>query len=119
MHRDGLAVLVVEDEALISMTLADHLTDLGHRVTAEVATTAAAMAEIQDRAPDLVLLDMNLSGELSSEVAHHCTALGVPVILTTGYDEGAIPEDLSHCPYLAKPFGLDELKAAIEKVMSR
>jgi len=69
--------------------------------------------------PDVVLLDVNLSGELSYDVANHCMVEGVPVMLTTGYQAADIPDGLRHCPVLMKPFSTEELRIAIEAAAQR
>jgi CheY-like chemotaxis protein len=111
-----MRVLVVEDEALIKMMLLDMLEELGHKVTAAVSIIPEAMQQLQQDRPDVVLLDVNLSGELSYEVANHCTVEGIPVILTTAYTAADVPEGLSHCPVLAKPFSMDALRDAIARI---
>lgn len=110
----GLAVLVVEDEPLIAMDVVDIIAELGHVVMAAVPTAEEALREIGRQRPDVVLLDINLRGELSYEVAHHCTAGGIPVVLTTGYDPTDIPANLRHCRIVKKPFHPHELGGAIE-----
>lgn len=109
----GKRVLVVEDEALIQILVADMVLELGHQVAAIAANVDAALSVVRRDRPDLVLLDVNIGGQLSYEVANHCTVEGIPVVLTTGYSASDIPEGLKHCPVLSKPFSTDQLRAAI------
>jgi DNA-binding response OmpR family regulator len=62
-------VLIVEDEALIAMALADSLEDAGHEVVGPAATMAEALALCDGAAapPELAVLDINL-GDGSSGV---------------------------------------------------
>nr|WP_276576271.1 response regulator [Bradyrhizobium zhengyangense] len=54
--------MLVEDEALIRMMVAEMVEELGHRVTAEAGTLEAAIATARDSAFDVALLDVNLGG---------------------------------------------------------
>ena len=55
-----MRVLIVEDEALIAMALADSLEDAGHEVVGPAATMAEALALCEGAPPELAVLDINL-----------------------------------------------------------
>ena len=56
-----MRILIVEDEALIAMMLADSLEDGGHEVMGPAATMAEALALCEAAAPpELAVLDINL-----------------------------------------------------------
>ena len=55
-----LRVLVIEDDALIAMMLAEVLGDMGHEVCATAGTPAEAIAAARRENPDLVLSDVKL-----------------------------------------------------------
>ena len=114
----GLRVLIVEDEPLIAMSLLDAVADLGHEVVGSVSTVDAALESLRQLRPAVVLLDINLSGQMSYEVANHCTVEGIPVVLTTGYQATEVPGGLRHCPVLSKPFDDAALQWAIEQATS-
>ena len=67
----GLKVLVVEDEALVSMLLEDMLSDLGCEIVGPIMRLAEALAAAEDpgQAMDIAILDVNLAGERSFPVA--------------------------------------------------
>jgi len=65
----GLRVLVVEDEPILSLCLADSLESAGCVVAGEAGTVAAAMAMTQAGAFDVAILDLNLYGERTDAVA--------------------------------------------------
>jgi hypothetical protein len=50
-----------------------------------------------------VLLDLNLQGEMAIPVADALIARGIPFVLTTGYDQAAIPPRLREAPRCDKP----------------
>jgi len=70
-------------------------------------------------APDLVLMDIQLSDGLSFEIFEQVDG-GFPVIFTTAYDEYALRAfKLNSIDYLLKPVKAEELKAAIDKFRSQ
>jgi Response regulator containing CheY-like receiver, AAA-type ATPase, and DNA-binding domains len=86
---EGLRVLFLEDEALVLMSHAEILQDLGCRVT-ECITIAEALAAIQHEAFDLGLLDVNIGGEMSYSVAAALQKREVPIAFITGYQSPAL-----------------------------
>jgi CheY-like chemotaxis protein len=111
----GLGVFIVEDEALIALALQDMLADLDARVVGTATTRSSALQMIEaDRDNiDVVTLDLNLGGETGHDVAALLTRLGIPFVLTTGYDEPRIFVGLEDCPVINKPFVLADLKLAL------
>lgn len=108
-----LKVLVVEDEAMIAMMLEDVLQDLGCRI--EVAPSIErALAALDARPPDGVLLDMNIHGQRPVAVAEALTRRGVPFLLVTGYSAGdSDPPLIKAAPRLQKPFTVEQLGRAM------
>src|SRR5579871_5875282 len=80
----GLRILIVEDEALVGMMLEDMLHDFGCSVEV-VPSVEKALSAIGGRAPDGVLLDMNLHGQNTVAVAEELVSRSVPFLLVTGY----------------------------------
>jgi CheY-like chemotaxis protein len=112
-------VLVVEDEALVSMLLEDMLEDLGCKVLGplmRVGDALAFLAEPDDRI-DVAILDVNLAGERSSKVAEALRAKGVPFVLSTGYDDSGIEEELRGGPILRKPFLAAQLESVLREAL--
>jgi CheY-like chemotaxis protein len=112
----GLRMAVVEDEALIAMTVEDALLDAGAQVVGSAGTVAQAIALVERERPDAVTLDGNLRGELSGPVAARLDELGIRYLVVTGYVELTLQDPhLSKAPRLAKPFTADSLvRAAAE-----
>jgi len=115
-------VLVVEDEVLIRMLAVDMLQDLGRE--ADEAGTAAEALEML-RAPGaayaLVLLDLGLPDKRGDDLvrAIRQTHASLPLVVASGEDPAEVTARLNaFAPicFLGKPFDLDGLKIAIEKV---
>jgi DNA-binding response OmpR family regulator len=112
-------ILIVEDDALIAMELAERLTDLGHAVLGPAHSISEAEALIAKERPDGALLDANLAGQSSVSLGMALVGRGVPVAFCTGYDhvKGAPPE-LASAPVLVKPYSDAELKATLAKLVA-
>lgn len=114
MDFSGVRVLVVEDEAIVSMLVEEFLEELGCEVTATASRLDDALEKARSLAVDLALLDVNLAGQLSYPVAELLLARGVPFVFATGYGAMALPEALHGVPVLSKPFRQNQLAAAMQ-----
>lgn len=112
------AVLLVEDEAVIRMMIADMLAELGHRVAAEAGTVEDALALAQTTNCDLALLDVNLVGRNTAPVAEILLERGIPFVVITGYNSEGLPSSLNKALVLQKPFPMAKLNDAIEIILS-
>jgi two-component system cell cycle response regulator CpdR len=117
-------VLIVEDEPLILMVLADYLSGLGYRVLQ--AENGEQALEILATKPhlDLMVTDFRLPGGISGvKIAEPAVLLrpDLKVIFISGYP-AEIEETNSpiarKAPILAKPFDLDTLHQQIEKLLA-
>lgn len=116
MSADDLAgrrILVVEDEAMIAMLLEDILDELGCAVVGPVARADQALTAIEAESLDGAVLDVNLNGEPSYEVADALAARGVPFMFITGYGEAGLKDGYRHHPVMQKPFTRDDLDRAL------
>jgi CheY-like chemotaxis protein len=111
----SLKLLVVEDEALIAMMAEDLLEALGHQVIATAATLADAHHACDAAGFDAALLDVNLNGDSSMELATKLKANGVPFAFTTGYGAGGIDPRHADMPVLTKPYALAELEIVLSR----
>jgi CheY-like chemotaxis protein len=109
----GLSVLLVEDEGGVALLLETMLEDLGFEVAASVARVGRAFEAIEARRFDLAVLDVNLAGETSFDLARSLLGGRTPVVFSTGYGAAGLPDDLQRCPVLSKPFTQDSLHETI------
>ncbi|HEY2658382.1 MAG TPA: response regulator [Caulobacteraceae bacterium] len=110
-----MRLLVVEDEALIALTLEDMLFNLGCTVVGVAGTAARAMALAADRSLpiDGAILDVNLGGETVYPAAQRLMCRGVPFVFCTGYGKAGIAAEFAHVPTLDKPYFEDQLRELI------
>jgi DNA-binding NtrC family response regulator len=114
-------ILIVEDERLIRLTLRDRLEKEGYSVF-EAASGEAALAHVQERGADLILLDYKLPDISGLDVLRRLARAeaDAPVILMTAYStvESAVEAmRLGAYDYLEKPFNMDEMMLSVEKAL--
>jgi CheY-like chemotaxis protein len=116
----SVRVLVIEDEAVIALDVADIVRNAGHEVVGIAATEKAAVELAKKHSPHLVLADIQLRGSDSgiSAVKEILQAMTVPVIFVTGYPERLLTGTrLEPAFVISKPFDPDLLRAAIAQAL--
>ncbi|HEY8380601.1 MAG TPA: response regulator [Microvirga sp.] len=106
----GLRVLVVEDEAAISLLLEDMLLDFGCEVIGPAARLSAALDAVNRETIDLAILDVNVAGEPIYPVADALVERGIAFVFSTGYGSAGIKDAYRDRPVLQKPFAQHDLK---------
>lgn len=96
-------ILVVEDDYYLASDIARALSGAGAEVLGPCATEDAARAEIADTPPTAAVLDINLGGGRSFDLAGDLKRDGVPFVFITGYDQEVIPERFADVARLQKP----------------
>lgn len=106
----GLRILVVEDEAAISLLLEDMLLDFGCEVIGPAARLTAALEAVAKEKIDLAILDVNVAGEPIYPVAEALAKSATPFVFSTGYGSAGIRDSFRDRPVLQKPFAQQDLK---------
>lgn len=104
---DGLRILVVDDEFLAAMELAQMIENLGGDVVGPVGRLEEARELAREQDLDGAVLDMKLDQETSLPLAEDLMARDVPVIMATGYERAILPGRLADTPRLSKPYDDD------------
>jgi PAS domain S-box-containing protein len=115
----GKRVLLVEDEALLSMVLVDYLTEAGCVVVGPAHTVDKAAALINEATFDAALLDVNLSGRTSQDLALALTQKGVPFAFVTGYGREGLPTTFRQALMVEKPFTESLVLGAVEQLLNK
>lgn len=119
-HR-GIRVLVVDDDESILETVSSILQMEGYQIMSAAGGTEA-LAIVRSWQPTLVMLDMRMPVMDGWAVARALRDAGsnVPVVVMTAADNaGRWADEIGAAGYLAKPFGLDELIACVERHTAR
>lgn len=111
----GRRVFLVEDESLVAMMIEEMLEELGATVVGTESGVTSALDFVASRHSeiDVALLDLNLNGNRSYDVAMAASGHGIPVVFATGYADDDIVAEWRGRPTLAKPFRLAELEGAL------
>ena len=115
----GLDIVFVEDETMVSFLIEDMLAELGCGPVRHACDIAGALRLLEERRPDVALLDVNLQGELAAPVASRLDALQIPFVFVTGYGRTGLPAEWMSRPVVQKPFRLNTLAAALRAVCGR
>jgi len=111
-------LLVVEDDAMIGMLLADMLCELGYTVAAEAASIDEALEAARKTDFDLAILDADLQGRSVSPVADALVARDIRFVFLTGYGDHGLPAYRDR-PTLNKPFQIDALKRVCKSALGQ
>ena len=122
---DKANILVIEDDASVCELLYSSLTKSGYRVSV-AQRGEAAMDQIEQDPPDLVVLDLNLPGMSGLDV---CRVMRqdpwmskIPVLMLTGKseeDDIVVGLEVGADDYMTKPYGLRELLSRVRALLRR
>ncbi len=102
--------IIVEDQALIGMSLEAFLEDAGFEVAGVFMSKAQALQWLEGDAPDVAVLDIMIKDGTSLEVARVLKSLGVPFAVYSGLPpKEHCPTELQDVPWLEKPVSRETL----------
>ncbi len=108
-----LRILVVEDEGLIALNLELILQRFGCHIIGPVSEVDNVIEAARKHRPDGAFLDVNLRGRKVFDVLPEMISLGVPCVLSSGYDDPMLfPAAFRNMPRIAKPFDETALRRA-------
>ncbi|MFL6354754.1 MAG: response regulator [Bryobacteraceae bacterium] len=116
---DADRILIVEDEKILAADLENKLRGLGYRVDSVATSGEEAVRLAQERVPNLVLMDVRLSGTMDGvEAARQIQKnTGALIVYLTAYSDFFLRNPLTmQAPGLcvAKPFLISDLQNVIE-----
>jgi len=113
----GLRILVVEDEMMLAMMLADFLK--AYDCTPIMAgRVEKALQLVATTAFDVALLDVNVAGESVYPVAQELDRRRIPFVFVTGYTDQGMDADYRNRPALTKPFSTAALGQALADALA-
>jgi CheY-like chemotaxis protein len=112
-------VLVVEDDVLIGMMVADMLEELGYEPVGPVRSLDEGVAQAETETPlHAAILDVNLDGVRSYPIAEALDARAIPYVFATGYGSGGLDGWSGDATVLTKPFDPCALRTALDRLVS-
>jgi CheY-like chemotaxis protein len=115
----GRHILVVEDEMLVLIMIEDMLADLGCESVSTAATVNQALTLIDAQTFDAAMLDMNLNGTKTFDVADALATRGVPFAFSTGYSGHDIKDGYRDRPVLKKPFTTSQMINVLKGLLAK
>ena len=117
-------ILIVEDENIVAMDLQKRLMNLGYDIVGIVSTGEEAVKKAIATAPDLVLMDVRLKGEMDGIEAASALRFqyGIAVVYLSAYADNDTLKRASKTEpfgYILKPFEERELHTTIEMALYR
>ena len=111
----GRKIFLVEDESLVALMIEAMIEELGASVIGTESKIEPALAFVAKHCGeiDVAVLDLNLGGARSYDVAQALADKGIPLVFSTGYSDDSILPEWRGRPLLGKPFQLAELESAL------
>ena len=110
-------LLVVEDEPLIATLIIDQLAEIGCDVVGPAHTISEARRLALAAEFHAAILDWNMRGTLSTEIADILSRRQIPFLFITGYAE--LPFEARSTIVLNKPHTREELQEAVQNLLDQ
>lgn len=112
-------IMVVEDEGITAMRIQRSMEDMGYTVTSIVISGEEAIEKAEEDKPDLVVMDILLSGKMNGiEAAGKINSrFNIPVVYLTAYSDEKMIKTIKKTEplgYIIKPFDERELRIVVE-----
>lgn len=122
MSDQSTRILIVEDESIVALDLQSLLRRLGYAVCGREASGEGALEAARRERPDLILMDISLSGEMDGITSADTIRqeMDIPVIFLTAYADKSTVERAKTSDaygYLLKPFQEREIEIAIDMAL--
>jgi DNA-binding NtrC family response regulator len=106
--------LIVEDQALIGMSLEAYLEDAGFDVAGPFPSCADALRWLEHNTLQVAVLDVSLRDGTALPIAHALKERNTPFAVYSGLPfTASLPEELKDVPWLEKPAPREELTQVI------
>ena len=115
-------IVIVEDERIVAEDLTKTLERRGYRIAAIASSGEMAIEKVSEHQPDVVLMDIVLSGEMDGiEAAERIRELfAIPIVYLTAYmDKERLTraQRTGPCFFCIKPFDEGELASTMDRAL--
>lgn len=114
-------ILLVEDEAIIAMHIGVEIKKAGYHLSDHVSTGEEAISSARKNMPDLILMDIRLSGVMDGLTAAKIIQeeMNIPSVIISGYNNHfGTDSQNSTFQFLPKPVDFEKLNRVIEGLFS-
>lgn len=102
-------ILIVEDDVLLAMDLAEELQASGFQVVGPCMSASQALTVFEKEGCDAAVLDINLGHGTSEPVAQRLQSMHIPFVVASGYSKDQWPQVFRGKASVMKPFQTDTL----------
>jgi DNA-binding LytR/AlgR family response regulator len=116
----GRSIFIVEDDCVTAMDLAETLSAAGAEIIGPAGTIQNAFQLLAGlQRVDIALLDVEVEGSFVFDIADELMKRAVPIVFTTGYERGEIPERFHAVRHCEKPVGIAAIARALSDELAR
>jgi PAS domain S-box-containing protein len=122
--KGKLNIYIVEDERIVALDIRNNVISIGHSLAGISSSGEDCLEKLKTVKPDLILMDINLAGELTGietvEIINE--TLNVPIVFLTAYSDDETLNEIKkagYYGYITKPFKELKLKTEIEFTYDR
>jgi DNA-binding response OmpR family regulator len=109
--------MIVEDQALIGMSLEASLAEMGFRIEGPFMSKAQALRWLESDTPDIALLDFMIKDGTSVEIARALRSRSIPFAIYSGLSAKIDrPPELRDVPWLEKPASRETIAATLVEI---
>jgi len=113
-------ILVLEDDYVIGLELAAAPARDGFKISGPHLTAASALTALRDDADiAAAILDLNLNGKITFDLAAELMARAIPFVFYTGYESAIVPDEFHHIRRVRKPAPWADIRAALEQMAAQ
>lgn len=110
-------VLIAEDEAIVSYSVAEDLGEFGYAVVGPFDTCVDALRWLEADTADLAVVDLVLKDGVCTDLAHALNERGVPFLIFSGESrDGTTPQAFEKAVWIEKPASIEHLVEALERM---
>lgn len=115
-------ILIVDDEPDIVLAITSILEDAGYAVISATRSESLIQSLSQESLPDLILLDMLLSGQrgtkITEELKRDQQTRHIPILMLSAHPDAELEARSAGADgFIAKPFDLDDLLATVATLL--
>ena len=109
--------MIVEDQALIGLSLEAYLEEMGFDVGEPFSSASEALSWLTTHTPTIAILDYSLKDGPCTMLMRTLQERGIPFVVYSGHRRCAAPE-LRNVPWITKPCDREVLLAALTRATS-
>jgi CheY-like chemotaxis protein len=111
-------ILIVDDEPLIAIMVAEWVEELGHDAIGPAHDVASALTLLDANPVDAAIVDVSLGADSGYTLADVLDKRAIRYLLATGHAASALDANYVTVPTLMKPYAIDTLKSSLDELLA-